>query len=83
MRVVLSVFYSDVLVFFEFVLVPINILTAILILIKILTNMFNVSSKLGGVKCVFVNPSTLAVASTTAVGHVLLWYMLYTSGWQK
>ena len=30
MRVVLSVFYSDVLVFFKFVLVPINTLSAIL-----------------------------------------------------
>ena len=83
MRMVLLVFNLDVLVFFEFVLVPMNILMAILILIKILTNMFNISSKLGGVKCVFVAPSTLAVASTTAMGHVFLGYMLYTSGWQK
>ena len=74
MRMVLSFCILVVLVFFDYVLVPMNILTAILILIKIITNMFNVSSKLGGVKRVFVAPSTLAVASTTAVSHVLLLY---------
>ena len=72
MRMVLLFLFLDVLVSFKFVLVPENILTAILILIKIITNIFNVSCKLGGVKCIFVAPSTLAVASTTAMGHVLL-----------
>ena len=51
MRMVWSDLFFDVLVVVECLLGYIKIVTDILFLIKVLTALFNVSSKIGGVMC--------------------------------